>query len=169
LFNIRQADTRAGIFSTMFRRPSWGMRAPAPEPGVKVEVKEIAPFTQSDLDAEGVYLLDAYGELHLLLGPLFSSLQPENVRNALLAQSLLFVLDYATSSASMEDRPRIPKANVVFRGCPEGVDGLFRGWDDEHGLWGLGGLMAGSSMGKGRIGEELKSTGALDLVRVVCR
>jgi hypothetical protein len=152
LVNIHQADTRAGIFSTMFRRPSWGMRAPAPEPGVKVEAKEIAPFTQSDLDAEGIYLLDAYGELYLLL-----------------AQSLLFVLDYATSTASMEARPRIPKANVVFRGCPEGVDGLFRGWDDEHGLWGLGGLMAGSSMGKGKIGEEVKLTGALDLVRVVCR
>ena len=168
LFNIHQSDTRAGIFSTMFRRPSWG-RAPAPEPGVKVEVKEIAPFTQSDLDAEGIYLLDAYGELYLLLGPLFFSLQPENVRNALFAQSLLFVSDYAVQSASSEDRPRIPKTTVVFRGCPEGVDGLFRGWDDEHGLWGLGGLMAGSSMGKGKIGEEVKSTGVLELVRVVCR
>ena len=29
--------------------------------------------------------------------------------------------------------------------------------------------MAGSTMGKGKIGEEVKITGALDLVRVVCR
>jgi hypothetical protein len=169
LFNIAQSDARTGIFSSMFRRPSWGMRAPAPEPGVKAEVKVISPFTQSDLDAEGLYLLDAYGELYLLLGPLFFSLQPENVRNALLAQSLLFASDYAILSASLEDRPAIPKASVVFRGCPEGVQWLFRGWDNEHGLWGLGGLMAGSSMSKGKIGEEVKRASVEELVRVVCR
>jgi len=169
LFSVQQSDARTGIFSSMFRRPSWGMRAPAPDPGVKAEVKEIAPFTQSDLDAEGLYLLDAYGELYVLLGPLFFSLQPENVRNALLAQSLLFASDYAILSASLEDRPAIPKASVVFGGCPEGVQCLFRGWDDEHGLWGLGGLMAGSSMSKGKVGEEVKKAGVVELVRVVCR
>jgi hypothetical protein len=169
LFNIQQSDARAGIFSSMFRRPSWGMRTPAPEPGIKAEVKELSPFTQSDLDAEGLYLLDAYGELFLLLGPLFYSLQPENVRNALLAQSLLFASDYAILSASLEDRPAIPKASVIFGGCPEGLQGLFRGWDDEHGLWGLGGLMAGSAMGKGKVGEEVKRAGVVELVRGVCR
>lgn len=169
LFNIQQSDARAGIFSSMFRRPSWGMRSPAPEPGVKAAVKEVSPFTQSDLDAEGIYLLDAYGELYLLLGPLFYSLQPENVRNALLAQALLFTSDYAILSASVEDRPAIPKASVVFAGCPEGLMGLFRGWDGEHGLWGLGGLMAGSTMGKGKVGEEVKCVGVEELVRVVCR
>ena len=122
-----------------------------------------------DLDAEGLYLLDAYGELYLLLGPLFFSLQPENVRNALLAQSLLFASDYAILSASLEDRPAIPKASVVFGGCPEGVQWLFRGWDDDHGLWGLGGLMAGSSMSKGKVGEEVKKANVEELVRVVCR
>lgn len=169
LFNIQQSDARTGIFSSMFRRPSWGMRAPAPEPGVKAEVKEVSPFTQSEMDAEGLYLLDAYGELYLLLGPLFFSLQPENVRNALLAQSLLFASDYAILSASLEDRPSIPKASVVFGGCPEGVQWLFRGWDNEHGLWGLGGLMAGSSMSKGKIGDEVKRASVEELVRVVCR
>lgn len=169
LFNIQQSDARTGIFSSMFRRPSWGMRAPAPEPGVKAEVKEVSPFTQSDMDAEGLYLLDAYGELYLLLGPLFFSLQPENVRNALLAQSLLFASDYAILSASLEDRPSIPKASVVFGGCPEGVQWLFRGWDNEHGLWGLGGLMAGSSMSKGKVGDEVKRASVEELVRVVCR
>lgn len=169
LFNIQQSDARAGIFSSMFRRPSWGMRAPAPEPDVKAEVKEISPFTQSDLDAEGLYLLDAYGELFLLPGPLFYSLQPENVRNALLAQSLLFASDYAILSASLEDRPAIPKASVIFAGCPEGAQWLFRGWDHDNGLWGLGGLMAGSSMSKGKVGEEVKKAGVVELVRVVCK
>lgn len=169
LFNIQQSDARAGIFSSMFRRPSWGMRSPAPEPEVKAEVKEVSPFTQSDLDAEGVYLLDAYGELYLLLGPLFSSLQPVNVRNALLAQSLLFTSDYAILSASAEDRPNVPKAKVVFAGCPEGLQWLFRGWDDDNGLWGSGGLMAGSSVSKGKVGDEVESVGVEELVRVVCR
>jgi hypothetical protein len=145
------------------------MRAPAPEPTIKAEAKEISPFTQSDLDAEGLYLLDAYGELFLFLGPLFFSVQPDNVRNALLAQALLFASDYAILSASLEDRPAIPKASVVFAGCPDGVQWLFRGWDDDHGLWGLGGLMAGSKMGKGKAGEVVKSAGVEELVRVVCR
>jgi hypothetical protein len=169
LFTVQQTDARAGIFSSMFRRPSWGMRAPAPEPTIKAEAKEISPFTQSDLDAEGLYLLDAYGELFLFLGPLFFSVQPDNVRNALLAQALLFASDYAILSASLEDRPAIPKASVVFAGCPDGVQWLFRGWDDDHGLWGLGGLMAGSKMGKGKAGEVVKSAGVEELVRVVCR
>lgn len=168
LFNIQQSDARGGIFSSMFRRPSWGMRAPAPEPDVKAEVKEISPFTQSDLDAEGIYLLDAYGELYLLLGPLFVSLQPTNVRNALLAQSLLFASDYAILSASAEDRPGVPKAKIVFAGCPEGIEWLFRHWDDDNGLWGSGGLMAGSAVSKGKVGEEVESAGVEELVRVVC-
>lgn len=168
LFSIQQSDSRSGIFSAMFRRPSWGLRSPAPEPSVRAEAKEIAPFTPSDLDAEGLYLLDAYGELHLLPGPLFFSLQPESVRNALFSQALLFTSDYAILSASSEDRPAIPKAQVVFAGCPEGVDWLFRGWDGENGLWGLGGLMAGTSV-KGRVGEEVKCAGVEELVRAVCR
>ena len=68
-----------------------------------------------------------------------------------------------------KDRPAIPKASIVFGGCPEGVQLLFRGWDNEHGLWGLGGLMAGSSMSKGQVGDQVKKASVEELVRVVCR
>lgn len=169
LFSIQQSDTRGGIFSAMFRRPSWGLRSPAPEPAIKAEATEISPFTQSDLDAEGLYLLDAHGELFLLPGPLFFSLQPENVRNTLFAQALLFASDYAVLAAASQERPAVPEARVVFTGCPEGVEGLFRGWDGESGLWGSGSLMAGSAVAKGRVGEEVRVAGVGELVRAVCR
>lgn len=171
LLRVQQAEVRTGLFAGMFsRRPSWGSRAsPAPpDPtDVKAEAKEIKPFTQSDLDAEGVYLLDAYSSLFVLIGPLFASVQPETVRNALLAQALLFASDYAILSASMEDRPAIPKAMVVFSGVPENIRWLFRHWDGSKGLWGTGGLMAGSA-NPATMNEE-RVVPVDEVVRAVCR
>ena len=171
LLRMQQAEVRQGLFAGMFsRRPSWGSRAsPAPpDPAdVKAEAKEITPFTQADLDPEGIYLLDARSMLFVLLGPLFPSLQPETVRNALLAQTLLFASDYAILSASMEDRPVVPKAVVVFSGVPDDIRWLFRHWDDSQGLWGTGGLMAGSA-NPAMMNEE-KVAPVDEVVRAVCR
>lgn len=155
LFRVQQAPQRTGLISSLWnRRPSWNNRSPArstPSPGameVKVETKEIIPVLQSQLEAEGVYLLDAYGELYILLGPLFAS-HPEHTRNAVLGQTLLLAADYAILSASVEDRPQIPKCLVLFNGVPKDVKMMFRHWDDGNGLWGTAGLMAGNMANSG--------------------
>ena len=171
LLRVQQAEVRQGLFAGMFsRRPSWGARAsPAPpDPAqIKAEAKIITPFTQAELDPEGIYLLDAYSTLFVLIGPLFPSIQPETTRNAILAQTLLFASDYAILSASMEDRPRVPRAEVVFAGVPGDVRWLFRHWDASKGLWGTGRLMAGS---KGSAADgEVRVVTLEEVIRAVCQ
>ena len=153
------------------RRPSWNTRSPArsttPSPGgmeVKVEVKEVSPILQSQLEAEGIYLLDAYGELYILLGPLFASI-PEHTRNAVLGQTLLFASDFAILAASIEDRPSVPKCSVLFSGIPRDVKMMFRHWDEGWGLWGTAGLMAGVA----NSGAEVAKMALDDVLNEVCR
>jgi hypothetical protein len=172
LFRIRQAEPRPpSIFSSFFRRPSWNAsvstaRSPSREPEeIKAEVKHISPFTQNDLEAEGIYLLDAHSELFVLLGPLFAS-QPEHIYGTLLGQALLFTADYATVAA--ESRPTAPKASVVFKGIPPDAKMLFRHWDESRGFWGTAGLMAGSRVTGGG-SNELKMLPLDDVVKAVCQ
>jgi hypothetical protein len=146
LFRIQQADAKTGLFSSIFtRRPSWGSKSPARtlEDESKAEAIEISPFAQTDLEADCIYVLDAFTELHVLVGPMFPS-QPEAVRNVLLAQTLLFASEYAVLAASTEDRPTVPKASILVSGVPPDLKMVFRHWDDGTGLWGTGGLMSGS-------------------------
>jgi hypothetical protein len=169
LFRIQAAPQRTGLMTALWnRRPSWNSttspRTPVPDT-VKAESKEIVALTPSELDAEGIYLLDAYAELYLLIGPLFHVL-PEPVRNALLGQALLFGSDYAIMSASLEDRPRVPKASVVFAGVPRDVRMLLRHWDEARGLWGTASLMAGQAAGMGREPYVLALD---DVLNEVCR
>lgn len=170
LFKVQKAEqkTGGGMFGSFFtRRPSWNAAAgnsPGPE-GLKAEAKEISPFSQSDLEAEGIYVLDAYAALYVLVGPVFPS-QPEAVRNGLLAQTLLFAAEYAGLAASTEERPGVPGVEVVLAGVPGDVPRLFRFWDDGLGLWGTGGLMAGSAGGRGR--EDMVVLDAEAVRGVVC-
>lgn len=145
LFRVQQCETKPGLFANIFtRRPSWGSRSPASaEEGLKVEAKEISPFTQSDLEAEGIYLLDAFVGLYVLIGPLFAS-QPATLRMTLSTQALLFAESYAKLSAEIEGRPATPAVGVVCSGVPQDVKVMFRHWDEGRGLWGTAGLMAGS-------------------------
>ncbi|KAK5166694.1 uncharacterized protein LTR77_008238 [Saxophila tyrrhenica] len=145
LFRIQAEETKQGFFGGMFtRRPSWNSQSPARNPAVNVKVsaQEISPFTQADLDVDGIYLLDAHSELWILLGPMFAS-QPEHVKNALFGQTLLLASEYALAATSLEDRPSVPKGMVLLSGTPAHFKMLFRHWDDT-GLWGTGRLMAGS-------------------------
>ena len=166
LFRIQLAEARTGLFSSMFRRPSWSGRSPARQQDdeAKAEAKEISPFTQSDLEADCIYLLDAYSELHVLIGPMFAS-QPETVRNALMGQTVLFASEYGVLAASTEDRPVVPKAFVLLSGVPRGMKMVFRHWDDSTGLWGTGGLMAGSQANRNSQVELLDLNEALGVVR----
>ncbi|KAF2717286.1 hypothetical protein K431DRAFT_349672 [Polychaeton citri CBS 116435] len=166
LFRVVEAQTSGigaalvgGLLGGMFaRRPSWqgqNQEKARGEIDIKVEAKELKSFSQSDLEAEGIYLLDAYGEVYVLIGPLFASAsnrqqgqQQDGIQAAILAQALLFAADYALLAAGLEDRPGVPKGFVVFAGVPEEIKRLFRGWEDSWGLWGTGELMAGWRNGR---------------------
>ncbi|KJY01106.1 hypothetical protein TI39_contig303g00022 [Zymoseptoria brevis] len=160
LFRVQQPESRPSLLTSIWnRRPSWNRLSPArtgsPVPNeVKVEAKEISPFTQSSLEAEGIYLLDAHGALYILIGVLVPS-QAEKVRSTLFAQTVLFAQEYAKAAAEVESRTAVPSCQVVISGVLQELKMLFRHWDEGRGLWGTAGLMAGS-----RTGEE-------GLVRVV--
>ncbi len=146
LFRIQPQEIKQGFFGSMFtRRPSWSSQSPNRRQSeeVKITTDEISPFTQADLDVDGIYLLDAHSHLFVLLGPMFAS-QQENVKNLLLGQTLMLASEYAVAATSTENRPSVPKGSVILSGTPTDVKMLFRHWDEGAGLWGTAGLMAGS-------------------------
>ena len=146
LFSLRPAETKQGFFGGMFaRRPSSNSQSPSRKQGeeVKVDVQEISPFSQADLDVDGIYLLDACSEIYILVGTMFAS-RGDTIRNVLLEQTLVLASEYALVATSAEDRATVPKGQVVLSGTPADVKRLFRQWDEGVGLWGTAGLMAGS-------------------------
>ncbi|KAI7579144.1 hypothetical protein KC316_g9547, partial [Hortaea werneckii] len=156
-----------GLFAMFTRRPSWNSsvsRSPSRDgQEIKVEVKHISPFTQADMEAEGIYILDATHHLYVLIGPLFAS-QQEATRNAVLGQALLFAQEYI---AAVEAERQVKQEGfVLFNGVPQDLKVLFRHWDDSKGLWGTAGLMAGSSPYSG---NELKLLPLKEVVGAVCR
>lgn len=172
LYRPQQAEVRPSLLTSLWnRRPSWrGSPSPARSPDREaekfdVEVKQLSPFTQAQLEAEGVYLLDAYSQLYILIGPLFGS-QPETIRNRIFGQTLLFASDYAALSAELENRPAEPKCAVLFSGTPRDIKMLFRHWDEAQGLWGTAGLMAGSTMSASK---ELRLVPLEEVLAEVCR
>lgn len=172
LFRIQQAEAKTGLLTTLWnRRPSWNSLSPARSPArdpeeVKVEAKDITPFTQDQLEADSIYLLDAHSELFVLVGPLLAS-HPDRIRDTLLGQALLFASDYTIMSASLEDRRSIPKCSVLFSGVPRDVKMLFRHWDESRGLWGTAGLMAGSASPS--VGRDVKLFPLDEMLTEVCR
>lgn len=166
LFRISAAASpklAAGLFSSVFsRRPSWGgAKTRSPErpmsvlsvqsvqsvqsigQEVEITVKELSPFAQTDLEPEGCFVMDCGPTILVLPGPLLSK-QPHYQH--VFTQALLFAHDYVIMSASMEDRPAMPAANVVLSGMPRDAQLRFRRWDKARGVWGTGGMMAGKRM-----------------------
>ena len=167
LFKVQQPEQKGGLFAMFTRRPSWNSsvsRSPSRDgQDIKVEVKHISPFTQADMEAEGIYILDATYHLYVLIGPLFAS-QQETSRNAVLGQALLFAQEYI---AAVEAERQVKQEGfVLFNGVPQDLKVLFRHWDDSKGLWGTAGLMAGSSPYSG---NELKLLPLREVVGAVCR
>ncbi|GAB7356087.1 hypothetical protein MBLNU459_g6697t2 [Dothideomycetes sp. NU459] len=169
LFRLDPALPKQGATSlfTSFlgRRPSWtasGNSSPnRPQSSASnngadtpVLIKEIAPFTQTDLEPEGCYVMDCGPTVIVLPGPLLAKQQ--NYSQA-FTQALLFAHDYAILSASLEDRPAIPVASVALSGLPREAKMRFRRWDTMRGVWGAGGIMAG----RNRDAEE--STDLMDI------
>ena len=110
--------------------------------GIKPQIAatELSPPSQMELEPEHVYVLDCIGKIYVLPGPLLNSNQ---FWEEAFTQALLFANDYAILAASVEDRMRMPKAEVIFGALPLDAKHIFRFWDESRGLWGSGGLMAG--------------------------
>ncbi|GAD94347.1 gelsolin repeat protein, putative [Paecilomyces variotii No. 5] len=86
-------------------------------------VQEIEPFSQKDIAPQGIYILDAFFELYVIVGEHASS------RSADFASALFFAHEYGIMAVSLEDRPFIPRSYVAIGGVPESCKTVFRKWD----------------------------------------
>ncbi|KAI9705195.1 MAG: hypothetical protein M1820_005342 [Bogoriella megaspora] len=94
----------------------------------KARVVEVSPFCQRDFveAKEAVWVLDAFFEVYVILGP------ASHTHLQLLPTALLFAQDYSILAASLEDRPFVPIGNVLMPGFfPKDMRHVFRGWRDE--------------------------------------
>lgn len=89
------------------------------------QIIEIIPFSQTDLSASKIYVLDAFFEMYIIVGREAQS-QYASFHNA-----LDFAQEYAILAAGMEDRPFVPVSTVVLEGIPRDLRSCFRKWRDE--------------------------------------
>lgn len=88
------------------------------------QIIEVCPFNQGDLSPSGIYILDAFFEMYIVVGSAAQS-QYGSFRNA-----LDFAQEYSILAASMEDRPFVPVSTVVLEGIPRDLKRVFRKWTD---------------------------------------
>ncbi|KKK26915.1 hypothetical protein ARAM_003742 [Aspergillus rambellii] len=100
------------------RRP--GSSSPVIRPNDTVQ--EVEPFCQKDLSAKGIYILDTFFEIYVIVGEQASN------RPAEFASAVVFAHEYGILAASLQDRPFIPKSFVSLGGPPESCRGAFRKW-----------------------------------------
>ncbi|PKX93831.1 putative gelsolin repeat protein [Aspergillus novofumigatus IBT 16806] len=86
-------------------------------------VQEIVPFCQKDITAKGIYILDTFFEIYVIVGEQASQ-QP-----AEFASAVVFAHEYGILAASLQDRPFIPNSLVSIGGIPESARSAFRKWD----------------------------------------
>ncbi|EXJ75222.1 uncharacterized protein A1O5_01918 [Cladophialophora psammophila CBS 110553] len=104
----------------------WGLRAASPpKQPARALVEEIAPFSQKDLDANHVHILDTYGELYVLVGG--SAKKPAEFMTAVQVAQEIAVL-----SPSVQDRPLLPACYVVMGDPPQSIKSVFRKWRPER-------------------------------------
>ncbi|KAK8245034.1 hypothetical protein HDK77DRAFT_375957 [Phyllosticta capitalensis] len=111
------------------------------KPNMTAEVNEIAPFSQADIEAENIYVLDA------IVGALSRS------QCLAFSTALMFAHEYGILAASLDDRPFVPVSTVVLEGVPRDMKACFRSWEDS--LQPTAALMAG----KPRRGRSLRIVG----------
>lgn len=70
----------------------------------------------------GIYILDAFFEMYVIVGAKAQS-QGASFRNA-----LEFAQEYAILASGVEDRPFIPVSTVVLEGIPRDLKSVFRKW-----------------------------------------
>ncbi|OXV08669.1 hypothetical protein Egran_03566 [Elaphomyces granulatus] len=107
------------------QRPSFWSRRGSSSPVTRPNdtVREVEPFCQKDLTPRGIYVLDAFFELYVIIGEQASSRPTE------LASAIVFAQEYGILAASLQDRPFIPKSFVAIGGVPDSCKTAFRKWD----------------------------------------
>ncbi|KAI9814198.1 MAG: hypothetical protein M1827_003364 [Pycnora praestabilis] len=104
----------------------WSRRPSATESTSEMQVREIAPFCQRDLEPGNIYVVDAFFEVYIVVGSQAQS------RFAEFQTALVFAQEYGILAASLEDRPFVPVSTVVFEGVPKDLKAIFRKWEDKH-------------------------------------
>ncbi|KAL6707481.1 hypothetical protein ACN47E_004051 [Coniothyrium glycines] len=137
LFKVEQSTGAAGGWGQALQTPL----TPSTPSAVKTDIKEIMPFSQRDLEPEGVYVLDAFFEMYIIVGAL------SHTQAHAFSTALLFAQEYGMLAVSEEDRPFMPVTTVVLEGVPRDMKAVFRHWDDA--LIPAAGLMRGK-LGRGK-------------------
>jgi len=143
----RDAPGQLSTVGAFWRAAAGKVGADGGAGATETRVEEIVPFCQRDLEADGVYVLDAFFEVYVyvflscpwpveqnysiantnysIVGPLARSAFPA------FTAALLFAQEYAivAASASSEDRPFVPVGHVVLEGAPADMRAVFRTWD----------------------------------------
>ena len=88
------------------------------------QIIEINPFSQTDLSSTGIYILDAFFEIYIVIGAKAQS------HYGPFHTALQFVQEYGILSAGMEDRPFVPVSTVVIEGIPKDLKSVFRKWSE---------------------------------------
>jgi hypothetical protein len=122
-----------------------------------IQIIEIKPFCQADLDWSKIFILDAFFEMYIIIG---SDAQAEY---ASFQHALLFAQEYGILAAGMEDRPFIPITTVVLEGVPKDMRSVFRKWVPE--LSPTTHNPPASSLQRGRSLRVLPLNAALDAIR----
>lgn len=89
------------------------------------QITEIHPFDQRDLAADGIFVLDAFFEMYIIVG------RQSQKQYAAFRNALDFAQEYAILAAGMEDRPFVPITTVVLEGIPRDLKSVFRKWSDD--------------------------------------
>ena len=91
-------------------------------------IKEISPYAQSDTSEDKIFVLDTFFEIWVIVGSQTRS------RFSSFAKALSFAQDYSMLSVSIQDRPCLPRSNILFLGAtgtiPASIRTAFRKWDD---------------------------------------
>ncbi|RHZ64575.1 putative gelsolin repeat protein [Aspergillus thermomutatus] len=90
-------------------------------------VQEIVPFCQRDITAKGIYILDTFFEIYVIVG------EQASQRPAEFASAVVFAHEYGILAASLQDRPFIPNSLVSIGGLPESCRSAFRKWGKPSG------------------------------------
>ncbi|EMR67316.1 putative gelsolin repeat protein [Eutypa lata UCREL1] len=108
------------------------------------QIVELSPFSQGDLKPTGIYILDAFFEMYIIVGSRAQS-QYASFHNA-----LDFAQEYAILAAGMEDRPFVPISTVVLEGIPRDMKSVFRKWRDTDSPTTMNVSGAGTGLKRGR-------------------
>ncbi|KAL4975659.1 hypothetical protein BDW66DRAFT_137034 [Aspergillus desertorum] len=115
---LLRVDHELGQRSFWIRRP--GSSSPVIRPNDTVQ--EVEPYSQNDISPRGIYILDTFFEIYVIVGEQASN------RPAEFASAVVFAHEYGILAASLQDRPFIPKSFISLGGTPETCRSAFRKW-----------------------------------------